>query len=88
MKKFIAALLVIGLMLNACEPSPKDKLKKAQQELEDAAEEAIDDIKEVAEEAGEEFEEAAEEVEADTANVKLNAKKLKKKLLGKLKKKK
>jgi len=88
MKKLIPALLVIGLMFQACEPSPKDKLKQAQEDIQDAAEEAAEEIKEAAEEAGEELNEVVEEIEADTVAEKKGEGKKIKKLLGKLKNKK
>ena len=59
MKKFIPALLVIGLMFNACGPS-EEEVKEAEEQVEDAVEEAMDDIMKMAEEA-------TEELELDTA---------------------
>ena len=79
----IPALLLFGLMLQACEPSPKDKLKQAKEDLHEAAEELM----EAAEEVAEDLEEAADDLERDTLVAKKKGKKIKK-LLGKLKKKK
>ncbi|MBL4752887.1 MAG: hypothetical protein JKY52_04695 [Flavobacteriales bacterium] len=87
MKNIIPALLIIGLLFNACGPSDK-KLQDKKEEIESDAEEAFDDIMEMAEEASEEIEAAAEDAKVDTAAIKEDSNKMKKKLLGKLKKKK
>ena len=59
MKKFIPALLVIGLMFSGCGPT-EEEIKVKEEQIEVDSEEAKDDIMKMAEEA-------LEEIELDTA---------------------